>query len=230
MMEDLRLYAPAARRNCNPILEILLEHLPSEGLVLEVASGSGEHCIRFGEKLPRHVMQPSDPDPAARASIDAWIAASRVENVRAAIALDAAATVWPLNEAAAIICINMVHIAPWAATQGLFTGAARVLPSDGPLFLYGPYKRGGGHVSQSNADFDLDLRRRNAQWGVRDIEQIAELALATGFSEPLAIEMPANNMTLVFRKQREGACAKPFSSERAESSRICGLPPDPTSC
>jgi SAM-dependent methyltransferase len=199
-MEDLRLHAPAALRNRDPILDILQAHLPAAGLILEVASGSGEHCIRFGEKLPTHVIQPSDPDPRAQDSINAWIAASGLGNIRAALDLDASAQAWPLTNAAAVICINMAHISPWAATQGLCSGAARILPPGGPLFLYGPFKRGGAHTSKGNSDFDRDLRQRNPEWGIRDLEQIGELAVAQGFSDPLVFEMPANNLTLLFRK------------------------------
>jgi len=205
MKEDLRLHAPAALRNRDLILDALQAHLPEKGLILEVASGSGEHCIRFGERLPNHVIQPSDPDPSARASIDAWIRASQMKNIRAAIDLDAAAPRWPVTDAAALICINMVHISPWAAARGLFAGAERILPPGGLLFLYGPFKRGGAHTSRSNADFDLDLRRRNVEWGVRDLEQIEDLARANGFSAPLVVEMPANNLSLAFHKGRAGA-------------------------
>jgi len=203
-MEDLRLHAPAAQRNRDPILDIVQANLPARGLILEVASGSGEHCVRFGEKLLEHTIQPSDPDPRARASIDAWIAASGLRNIRAAINLDASAQAWPLKEAVAVICINMAHIAPWAATMGLFSGAARILPSGGALFIYGPYKRGGAHTSKGNADFDRDLRQTNPEWGIRDLEQVGELAAATGFADPLVFEMPASNLTLLFNKLRTG--------------------------
>jgi SAM-dependent methyltransferase len=199
-MSDARLNAPAALRNRDFILEVLRIHLPPQGLVLEIASGSGQHCIRFGEGLPLHVIQPSDPKPEARASIDAWTAASGVTNVRPALALDAISEPWPITAADAIICINMIHISPWAATQGLFAGAARLLPKGGTLYLYGPFKRGGGHTAPSNAAFDAFLRSENAEWGVRDLETVAELAAKFGFGPPLAIEMPANNLSLVFRR------------------------------
>ncbi len=202
-MEDLRLHAPAAQRNRDPILAILQAHLPAAGLILEVASGSGEHCVGFGEKLPGHVIQPSDPDPRARDSINAWIAQSGLGNIRPAIDLDASAPTWPLIHAAAVVCINMAHISPWAATQGLFRGAARVLPASGPLFLYGPFKRGGAHTSRGNADFDRDLRLRNPEWGIRNLEQVGELGRAEGFSGPLVFAMPANNLTLLFHKLRQ---------------------------
>jgi hypothetical protein len=200
-MQDLRLSSPAALRNRDLILDAIREHLPRQGLILEIASGSGQHCVRFGEALPGHVIQPSDPDPRARASIDAWIAASGVTNVRAAIALDASARVWPLAEADAILCFNMIHIAPWAATLGLLAGAARLLQQAAPLILYGPCKRGGMHTSDSNAAFDRDLRKENPDWGVRDFETVEAAAIAEGFRLAAVTQMPANNLALVFTKR-----------------------------
>lgn len=200
-MQDLRLASPAALRNRDLILDAIRDRLPRDGLILEIASGSGQHCVRFGERLPRHVIQPSDPDPRARASIDAWVAAAGVTNVRAAIALDAAASVWPLAEAGAILCFNMIHISPWRATRGLLAGAARLLGPGAPLVLYGPYKRGGAHTSDSNAAFDRDLRKENPEWGVRDLEAVEDAAVTEGFSPAAVTQMPANNLTLVFTKQ-----------------------------
>jgi hypothetical protein len=202
-MKDQRLHAPAALRNRDLILSAVEPYLPASGLILEVASGSGQHCIWFAEKLPQHVMQPSDPDPKARASIGAWIASAGVRNIREPIALDAAAKLWPLTEADAIFCINMVHISPWSATLGLLDGAARLLPPTAPLCLYGPYRRGGAHTSESNAAFDRDLRGQNHEWGVRDLEALGMEAAARGFLPPAIIEMPANNLTLVFRKRAD---------------------------
>jgi hypothetical protein len=146
------------------------------------------------------VFQPSDPDPAHRASIDAWTAALGLANVRPAIALDVTAEVWPVEAADALLCSNMIHIAPWAAAVGLMRGAGRVLPPGGLLYLYGPYKRGGQHTAPSNAAFDADLRARDAAWGVRDLEAVASLAADNGFAQPTIVEMPANNLSLVFRK------------------------------
>jgi hypothetical protein len=203
-MQDLRLAAPAALRNRDLILDAIRERLPPRGLVLEIASGSGQHCVRFGERLPEIVFQPSDPDPRARASIDAWIAAAGVTNVRAAIALDAAAPVWPLARADAILCFNMIHIAPWRATLGLLAGAARLLDKGAPLVLYGPYKRGGAHTSDSNAAFDRSLREENPEWGVRDLDAVEDAAIANGFSAAAVTPMPANNLTLVFTRQGPG--------------------------
>lgn len=197
---DPRRFAPAAARNRDPILDAIRGHLPAAGLVLEVASGSGEHAIHFAAALPGLAFQPSDPDAAARASIDAWVAASGLPNIRPALAIDAAAPGWPLLAADAVVCINMIHIAPWAAAEGLMRGAAAILPPGAPLILYGPYRRGGAHTAPSNAAFDADLRGRNPAWGVRDLEAVAALAAAQGFGPPTVIEMPANNLTVVFRR------------------------------
>ncbi len=200
-MPDLRLSSPAALRNRDPILDAIRDLLPPPGLVLEIASGSGQHCVRFAERLPGHVFQPSDKDPRARASIDAWIAASGVTNARAALALDAADPNWPLAAADAILCFNMIHIAPWRATQGLLAGAARLLAPGAPLVLYGPFRRGGAHTSAGNATFDRDLRNENRDWGVRDLESVEALAIAEGFTAAAVTEMPANNLTLVFTRK-----------------------------
>jgi SAM-dependent methyltransferase len=201
MAADQRRVAPATARNRDPILELLRRELPPRGAVLEVASGSGEHVVHFAAALPALIFRPSDPEPSARASIDAWIARSGVINVLPAIALDAAAHSWPLAAADAVLCINMVHIAPWAATLGLVAGAARLLPPGGLFYLYGPYKRGGRHTSPSNADFDENLRFRDPQWGIRDVETVAAVAAESGFSAPAIIEMPANNLSLILRRR-----------------------------
>jgi SAM-dependent methyltransferase len=202
MTEDARLYAPAAARNRAPILHVLQRHLPSRGLVLEVASGTGEHIAHFARASgPDLVFQPSDPDPAARASIDAWAAALGLRNICHAIALDAAAEDWPIPYADAVLCINLIHISPWAAAAGLMRGAAGMLPLGGLLFLYGPFRRDGRHTAPSNAAFDQDLRMQNSAWGVRDLESVVALAEAQGFSPPLVEDMPANNLSLVFRRR-----------------------------
>lgn len=200
-MKDQRLFAPAAARNRGPILDILRAVLPPQGLALEIASGSGEHVIHFAAHFPELTFLPSDPDAEARGSIAAWISAAGVANVLAPLALDAAAPSWPVARADAILCINMVHISPWAATVGLFAGARKVLPAGAPLFLYGPYKRHGAHTAPSNATFDESLRARNAGWGVRDLEAVAALAAEEGFGELQTIEMPANNLSLIFRRR-----------------------------
>jgi SAM-dependent methyltransferase len=197
---DARLYAPATARNREPILAVLKRHLPERGLVLEVASGTGEHIVHFARAFPDLAFQPSDPDPHHRASIDAWRAASAMPNVRPVLDLDAAAQTWPIDAADAVLCINMIHIAPWAAAEGLARGAARLLPPGGAVYLYGPYKREGRHTAPSNAAFDAGLRRENPEWGVRDLEAVAALLGAAGFAEPVVEQMPANNLSLVFRK------------------------------
>ncbi len=193
-MTDPRRFAPAAARNRDAILAVLRDVLPARGTVLEVASGSGEHAIHFAAAFPGLVFQPSDPDADARASIDAWAAGA--PNVRPAIALDAAAA-WPALRADVVLCINMIHIAPWAACEGLVRGAAAL---DAMLVLYGPFRRGGRHTAPSNAEFDASLRARDPAWGVRDIDAVAALAAAAGFAAPEVTEMPANNLTVVFRR------------------------------
>lgn len=196
----MRRQAPAAARNRQPILDILSPRLPAQGLVLEIASGSGEHIVHFAEALPDLVFQPSDPSPEARASIDDWVQALALGNVRPALALDAAGDAWPLECADAVLCCNMIHIAPWEAAVGLIAGAGRLLPSGGTFYLYGPYRRDGRHTAPSNEAFDLDLRRRNPAWGVRDLEAVAALAETRGFGLPEIIDMPANNLSLVFKR------------------------------
>ncbi len=199
-MIDPRLFAPAAARNRGPILDVLREVLPREGLVLEIASGSGEHVVHFATHLQVLEFQPSDRGAEARASIAAWIAACGARNILTPLALDAATSLWPVTKADAIICINMIHISPWAATEGLFAGARRLLPEGAPLYLYGPYRRDGAHTAPSNAAFDESLRAQNQAWGVRDLETVSACAAKAGFGEPQVIEMPANNLSVIFRR------------------------------
>lgn len=198
---DIRLSAPSAQRNRDPILAVLRNALPAAGLVLEIASGSGEHAVHFATALPRLSFQPSDPDPQARASVDAWAREVALENLLPALPLDAAAPGWPLERADAVICINMIHISPWAATQGLVAEAARLLPSGGPLYLYGPYRQSGVPLAASNAAFDASLRERDPRWGLRELDAVAALAAAAGFGAPEVTAMPANNLSVVFRKR-----------------------------
>lgn len=201
MIEDQRRYAPATVRNREPILAVLQRCLPSQGLVLEIASGTGEHVTYFAQCFgPGLVFQPTDTDPASRISIDAWTAALGLTNVRPAIELDATSDEWPVTAADAVLTINMVHISPWSATEGLVRGAARTLPAGGLLYLYGPYRLGGRHTAPSNEAFDSDLRSRNPEWGVRDVEAVADLARTSGFDTPFIEQMPANNLSLVFRR------------------------------
>jgi len=197
---DPRQLAPATQRNREPILAVLREVLPAQGLVLEVASGSGEHAVHFAAAFPGLVFQPSDPDPSALASIDAWAAESALPNLLPAIRLDASAPRWPVTEVGAILCINMIHISLWAATEGLIRHAAEILPTGGPLYLYGPYRQSDVPLAPGNAVFDDSLRRRNPKWGLRELEAVAELAREAGFGEPEVTTMPANNLSVVFRK------------------------------
>ena len=198
MTAAARLDAPATGRNREPLLAVLRRALPAEGLVLEVASGTGQHAAFFAEALPGLVWQPTDRDPTHRASIAAWT--EGLPNVRPPLDLDTTHRPWPVERAAAVVCINMIHIAPWEAGLGLLDGAAAVLPAGGPLVLYGPYRRGGMHTAPSNAAFDADLRTRNPAWGVRDLEAVETAALAAGFTLAEVVEMPANNLTVLFRR------------------------------
>ena len=200
MSEDARRFAPAVARNKAAITEVLARHLPAAGLVLEIASGSGEHALHFAAHFPALSFQPTDPDTAALASIAAWRAEAQIPNLLPPLALDVMADAWPVQKADAVLCINMIHIAPWEATAALMRGAARVLPRDGILFLYGPFKQSGQHTTPSNAEFDAGLRAQDAQWGVRDLGAVAEIASAAGFAAPDVEEMPANNLSVVFRR------------------------------
>lgn len=198
---DDRRHAPATLRNRDPILERLRACLPPSGLVLEVASGSGEHAVHFAAGLPGIVWQPSDPDPVACRSIAAWRLSEGTANLLAPITLDAASPdSWSIESADALVCINMVHISPWAATLGLFQGAARLLTSGAPLVLYGPYRRTGHMLEPSNAAFDEDLKRRDPRWGLRLLEDALGAAADAGFTEDVVHEMPANNLVIVLRR------------------------------
>jgi SAM-dependent methyltransferase len=194
------LTSPSVARNRDPILSVLRRVLPPTGQVLEIASGTGEHAVHFAAALPHLTWQPTDRDEQALKSIAAHRAASGVPNLLAPLFLDAAAPEWPVEQADAIIAINMVHISPWQATQGLMTGAGRILPPGGVLFLYGAYKANGTHTAPSNEAFDLDLRLRNPEWGVRDLESVEDLAREHGLDLVERVQMPANNLGLVFRR------------------------------
>jgi hypothetical protein len=199
-MDDARRHAPATARNRDPIAAVLGDELPPSGLVLEVASGTGEHAIHFAGLFPALDWQPTDPDDVSRESISAWRDAVGAANLRAPVRLDAAAPDWPLDDADAILCINMVHISPWEATLGLLDGAARLLPSGGPLILYGPYLRDGVETAPSNLAFDADLKMRNPAWGLRDVAAMDDAAGARALSRTRLVEMPANNLMLVYRR------------------------------
>jgi len=200
-MENQRRHAPAAQRNREPILAVLRDVLPPVGLVLEIAAGSGEHAVHFARAFPALAWQPTDPDAAARTSIDAWVEEEGADTVRPALALDAAGDVWPVTQADALVCINMIHISPWDATLGLLRGAARVLPAGAPLFLYGPYRREGHAIEPSNAAFDESLKSRDPRWGLRLLEDVTACAEEQGFALQKVIEMPANNLSVVFTKR-----------------------------
>jgi SAM-dependent methyltransferase len=197
---DARLFAPATQRNRDAILTLLRDVLPAQGLVLEVASGSGEHIAHFAAALPGLTFQPSDPSIEALASIAAWTNDQELTNVLPPIRIDAMADGWPVDRADAILCINMVHIAPWAAAEGLFRAAGRILRADGPLYLYGPFRRPGRELEPGNAAFDASLRARDAEWGLRGLDEVEALARAAGFGDAEVVEMPANNLSVVFRK------------------------------
>lgn len=195
-----RLQYPATLRNRDVILEVLRGVLPASGLILEIASGSGEHVVHFANALPGLTFQPSDPDETALRSIAAWIAESGLNNIRPPLLLDATQDDWPVATADAILCINMIHISPWRATEGLLRGCARILRPGSPLYLYGPYRQKDVETAPSNEAFDTSLKSRNAEWGLRNLEDVAALARASGFSEPQVTPMPANNLSVVFRR------------------------------
>jgi SAM-dependent methyltransferase len=195
---DVKRHAPATERNRDVIAETLARVLPAEGLVLEVASGTGEHAVHFARCFSGLIWQPSDPDPIAIASINAWRADTKLVNVRPAMQLDASAD-WPISHADAVICINMTHISPWVATLGLLRNAARVLPPSAVLFIYGPYNQHGVPLADSNAAFDAALRQQNPEWGLRYVDDIVEEADKIGLRLDQVITMPANNLSLIFR-------------------------------
>ena len=195
------LFSPAAARNAAPIVEILQRVLPPGGLVLEIASGSGEHAVHFARALPALDWQPSDPDETARRSIVAHTRHSVLTNIRSPLAIDVTRQPWPVARAEAVVAINMIHIAPWDATTGLMAGAGAALSQGSVLYLYGPFREGGAHTAPSNTAFDDSLRTRNASWGVRDVEAVAAAAEAHGLHLVERVAMPANNLTLVFRRR-----------------------------
>jgi len=194
---DTRRHAPATLRNRMAIADVLREVLPFSGTVLEVASGSGEHVAYFAEEFPALEWQPSDPDPAARVSIEAWC--DGIVNVTPPLDLDAGAADWAVARADAVLCINMVHISAWSATLGLLAGAARVLAAGAPLILYGPFLQSDFVTAPSNLAFDESLRARDPRWGLRQVESVERVAAGHGLALDRLVEMPANNLLLVFR-------------------------------
>ncbi|MDO7834693.1 DUF938 domain-containing protein [Sphingobium sp. HBC34] len=193
-------FAPATMRNRDAIVAVLDDALPSCGLVLEVASGSGQHAVHFAVSFPLLDWQPTDPDPAALASIAAWRAEANLPNLRPPIRLDAAAD-WPVAQVDAILCINMVHISSWDATLGLLKGAGQMLPPGGLLYLYGPYTRAGVETAPSNLAFDASLKARDPRWGLRRLEDVVAAADRQGLRLDRVIDMPANNLSLLFRRR-----------------------------
>jgi SAM-dependent methyltransferase len=194
------LYHAHVVRNREPILEVLRRVLPPRGLVLEVASGSGEQAAYFAERLPDLFWQPTDVEPRALASIAAHRAAAAAANLLAPLRLDAMSQPWPVEHADALVCINMIHIAPWAVSEALVAGAQRTLRAGGVVYLYGPYRIDGRHTAPSNQDFDTRLRAQNAEWGIRDLAAVTDLAARHGFVLTETVPMPANNLSVVFRR------------------------------
>ena len=199
-VDDGRWFSEAAERNRDPILAVLRRHLPPTGLVLEVASGTGQHIVHFARLLPGLVWQPTDPDAELRHSIRVRTEQAGLGNVRPPLDLDVTRFPWPSSEADSLLSINMIHIAPWEAVTALFAGAGRVLAAGGPLYLYGPFRRHGRHTAPSNERFDRQLRAQDPAWGLRDLEAVAEQGRLAGFQLIEVVDMPANNFSLVFSK------------------------------
>jgi SAM-dependent methyltransferase len=195
----MRLYYPATARNREAILAVLRSRLPARGTVLEIGSGSGEHAVYLAAALPQLRWQPSDPDAAARASIAAWIEHEGATNVEPPVELDVMRWPWPIERADAILCANMIHIAPWEAAQGLLAGAARVLPPGGRLLLYGPFVI-DGQTAPSNREFDASLRARDSRWGVRELRDVEREAASHGLVLVETVGMPANNTIVELRR------------------------------
>ena len=200
-MSDHRRSAAHVARNAEPIAEVLSTVLPARGLVLEIASGTGEHAVHFARTFPKLIWQPSDPDPAALRSIDAWRSEAELFNLLPAVSLDTRAAEWPVAEADAILAINMVHISPWGATIGLLRGAGRLLAPGTPLYLYGAYHQAGVETALSNEAFDSWLKVRNPEWGVRNLEDVVAEADRQGLALDTIAPMPSNNLSVVFRKR-----------------------------
>ena len=195
-------HAPATLRNRDAIVEVLRDILPDHGTILEIASGTGEHAVYFGRTFPHLTFQPSDPDPACCQSIAAWTGREAVSNILPPLQLDAQAARWDVPTPAAILCINMVHISPWESSIGLFEKAGKLLDPGAPLYLYGPYLRDDVDTAPSNMDFERSLKSRNLRWGLRDVADMDALAARYGFVRESLIEMPANNISLIYRKRK----------------------------
>lgn len=194
-----RWHSAPADRNTAPIAEVLRAVLPDRGDVLEIASGTGQHVVAFARTFPDLVWHPSDCDSELRESVELRMAEASLDNIRPPIELDVMRLPWAVGTVDAVVCINMIHVAPWRATGALFTGAAQVLRAGGPLVTYGPYMRDGRHTAPSNAAFNASLRARDAEWGLRDLSAVTEAAQRRGLALERLVEMPANNFSLVFK-------------------------------
>ncbi len=216
MTTDARRFAPATERNREPILAVLSRVLPPEGTVLEVSSGTGEHAAFFAPHLAPRYWLPSDVNPSALESIAAWQVLEPSANLHSPIGLDACEEIWPVEDnrypasldlqrfpITGMVNINMIHISPWEACRGLMAGAGRILSTGGVLYLYGPYKRHGKHTAPSNEAFDTSLQSQNPSWGVRDLEMVVGEAESRGMVLQEVVEMPANNLSVIFQKKSE---------------------------
>ncbi|MEX0644913.1 MAG: DUF938 domain-containing protein [Parvularculaceae bacterium] len=202
--QGARLFSPSTARNRDPICAVFLEYMPTAGTILEIGSGTGEHAVHLAASLPNVRWLPGDPDQASRASIAAWIETSGLDNVAAPHAIDVTVASWAgevASPVAGVVSINMIHIAPFDAARGLIAGAGALLGPGGKLFLYGPFSRAGHHTAPSNAEFDKSLKERDPRWGVRDLEhEVAPIARDAGLVLEKAVEMPANNFSVIFKK------------------------------
>ncbi|CAA2143787.1 hypothetical protein HYPP_04414 [Hyphomicrobium sp. ghe19] len=203
-LTEHRLVSPSAERNKGPVADLLTRLLPDHGLVLEVSSGTGQHIVHFAQQMPYLHWQPTERDEESLRSIAGWRAAKALPNVGEPLRLDVIDQPWPIGFASAVICLNMIHIAPWSAAEALIRGAEAITVPRGILFLYGPYRRSGRHTASSNEAFDRELQAKNPEWGVRDLESVAHLAERHGFEGPEVHDMPANNLSIVFRRRQTG--------------------------
>ena len=204
-MNSLKQYAPATQRNREHILEVLLRVLPSSGDILEVASGTGEHSLFFAPAFSPRLWIPSDPNPIARDSIEAWREESLIDNIQPPLNINVENSSWEIENKelniTTIVNINMIHISPWKACLGLMEGANRILPSEGILYLYGPYKQGGKHTAPSNESFNQYLRGENPEWGVKNLEDVIKVAEDKGLIFQEKVDMPANNLSVILQKK-----------------------------
>ncbi|MEB3310088.1 MAG: DUF938 domain-containing protein [Snowella sp.] len=202
-LKEYRQYAPATERNRQPILTVLQQLTLPPGNILEIAGGTGEHACFFAPYFAPRLWIPSDPDPTLRLSIEAWRQECKTDNLQPPLTINAMDPVWEVEKdnsaIAAIVAINLIHISPWSACQGLIAGAERILPTGGILYLYGPYKQQGNHTAPSNEAFDQSLKMRNSQWGVRDLEAVIEVAEKHGLEFKQIVAMPANNLSVIFQ-------------------------------